>query len=236
MPKALDETWKLLDDFADAARALAQLNDRGDVAEALCDLSLKVVGGEHASITSVQGGKFTTVAATSHIPGQADKIQYSTGQGPCLEAVRRHDTFRVDDLRIDSRWPRFGAQAADELGMRSMLAHVLTIDDRLLGAVNVYSTRTNAFSPEHETLIAIAGATAVQAVGLARHQEKIDHLEQALHTSRRIGVALGILMASRQVSLDEAWDVLAKASQEANLKVAVLADRVIATGSLDRGW
>lgn len=236
VPKALDETWKMLDDFADASRALAQLGNGGDVAEALCGLALKVVGGDHASITSIRGGKFTTVAATSHVPEQADKIQYATGQGPCLDAIREQDTVRVEDLRTDPRWPLFGAQAAEELGMRSMLAHVLPVDDHMLGAVNVYSAHPNAFTPEHETLIAIVGATAVQALGAAQHQQKINDLEQALHTSRHIGVALGILMCSHRVGLDESWAMLAKASQDRNIKVAALAERVITTGSLDHSW
>ncbi|MDR6862687.1 hypothetical protein J2X64_001068 [Phycicoccus sp. 3266] len=31
MPKALDETWRLLDDFADAARALAHMKGTEEV-------------------------------------------------------------------------------------------------------------------------------------------------------------------------------------------------------------
>lgn len=117
-----------------------------------------------------------------------------------------------------------------------MLAHVLPVDDEVLGALNVYSMDPHAFRPEHETMIAIFGATAVAALGAARHQEQVEHLEKALHTSRHIGAALGILMGTRGLSLDDAWGVLAKASQDRNIKVSALADRVIATGSLERGW
>jgi GAF domain-containing protein len=236
VPKALDETWQRLEDFADAARALTMLNNGVDVAEALCNLAVKVVGGDHASITSVRGGAATTVAATSHVPEQADKIQYATGQGPCLDAIREHDTFRVADLRTDPRWPLFGPQAAEELGVRSMLAHVLPVDDSLLAAVNVYSTRPDTFTAEHETLIAIIGATAVQSLGAAIHREKALHLEQALRTSRHIGVALGILMNSRGITLEQSWQILSTASQHRNIKVAALAERLISTGSLDTPW
>ena len=236
MPKALDETWRLLDDFADAARTLADLNDTEQVADALCQLSLQVVGGDHASITSVRAGKATTVASTSTVPEQAEKIQYATGQGPCLDALAHGGTVRVLDLSTDRRWPVFGAQALAELGVRSLLAHALPVDDRTLGVVSVYAMYPYAFGPRHETLIAIIGATAVHAITTARHLQQVEHLEQALHTSRRIGVALGILMSSRRISLDDAWDVLRKASQNRNVKVAALAERVISTGSLDQRW
>ncbi|MDR6864659.1 GAF and ANTAR domain-containing protein [Phycicoccus sp. 3266] len=236
MPKALDETWRLLDDFADAARTMACLKDTTEVAEALCQLTLRVIGGDHVSITSLRHGRATTVAATSDVPEQADKIQYSTGQGPCLEAIREHTTFRVDDLQTDPRWPVFGEQAVAELGMRSMLAHVLPLDDQVFGALNVYSTIPGTFTSEHETLIAILGTTAAHAVSAARHHEQVEHLERALHTSRHIGVALGILVNSRKTSLDEAWELLAKASQDRNVKVSALAEHVIQTGSLDAPW
>lgn len=176
------------------------------------------------------------MAATSEVPERGDKIQYATGQGPCLEAVREHATFRVDDLSSDSRWPAFGQQAVAELGVRSMIAHVLPVEDQVLGAVNVYAMRPGAFRGEHETLIAILGATAVQAIGAVHHQARAEHLERAMHTNRHIGVALGILMTTRQVNLDQAWEMLSKASQDRNVKVSVLADRVIDTGSLDERW
>ena len=236
MPKALDETWRLLDDFADAATALAQLGSGADVAEALCELTVKVVGGDSASITSVRAGRALTTAASSPVPEQADAIQYATGEGPCLDAIRDQTTFRVDDLATDPRWPRFGRQAVADLGVHSMLAHFLPVENEVLGAVNVYSTHPAAFTHEHETLIGIVGATAVHALGAARRQQKVANLERALSTSRHIGVALGIIMTTQQVTLDEAWLIFVKASQNRNIKVSELAEHVMGTGSLDHRW
>jgi len=42
-----------------------------------------------------------------------------------------------------------------------------------------------------------------------------------------------MLVHSRKVSLDEAWELLSQSSQDKNLKVSLLAERVIETGSLD---
>lgn len=236
MPKALDETWRLLDDFADAAQALAQLGSGEDIAQALCELTVKIVGGDSASITSVRSGRATTTAATSAIPEQADALQYATAEGPCLDAIRQQTTFRVDDLATDPRWPRFGRQAAADLGMRSMLAHFLPVDNEVVGAVNVYATRPDAFTRQHEALIGIVGVTAVHALSAARHQQKVADLERALRTNRHIGVALGILMATHRVTLDEAWQVFVKASQNKNIKVSELAENIISTGSMDHYW
>jgi GAF domain-containing protein len=226
----------MLDDFAEAAHLLWNYSGDPDVADTVCDLAVRVVGGDHASITRVRSGQFTTIAATSDLPELADKIQYKVGSGPCIDATRGRDTIRVDELATDPRWPAFGSAASAELGMRSMLVHVLPVDDHALAALNVYSARPQAFTPQHEKAIAVFASAAVTAMRAARHQEKVDHLERALHTSRRIGVALGLVMATRGVNLDDAWELLSRASQESNTKVSELADQIIRTGSLSDRW
>lgn len=232
MPKELDRTWQLLDDFAGVARLLRSHTADPDIADTVCEVAVKVVGGDHASITSIRSGQFTTVAATSEVPELADKLQYKVGSGPCLEAIRENDTIRVDDLATDQRWPAFASAACSELGMHSMLAQVLPVDDQVLGALNIYSARATAFDARDEKIIAILGSAAVTAMRAVRHQEKTDHMERALHTSRRIGVALGILMATRGVDLDDAWEFLSKASQRSNTKVSELADQIVRQGFL----
>jgi GAF domain-containing protein len=222
-----------LDDFAEVARLLRSQTADPDLADTVCELALRTVGGDHVLITSIRAGEFTTVAATSEVPEVADKIQYKVGMGPCLEAIRENDTIRVDDLATDPRWPQFASAACAELGLHSMLAQVLPVDDQALAALNVYSAQPRAFGPWDEKIIVILGSAAVTAMRAVRHQEKIVHMERALRTSRRIGVALGIVMATRGVDLDDAWDVLSTASQRSNTKVSELADQVVRRGFLN---
>jgi AmiR/NasT family two-component response regulator len=117
--------------------------------------------------------------------------------------------------------------------MHSMLAQVLPVDDKVLGALNIYSAKVKAFDAQDEKIIAIFGSAAITAMRAVRHQEKSDHMERALRTSRRIGVALGIVMATRGVDLDGAWELLSTASQRSNTKVSELADQVVREGSLN---
>jgi AmiR/NasT family two-component response regulator len=57
-------------------------------------------------------------------------------------------------------------------------------------------------------------------------------LREALHTFRRIGAAIGIVMANRQVTEAEAFLILSKASQNTNRKVRVIADEVVDSGNV----
>ncbi|HVL62910.1 MAG TPA: ANTAR domain-containing protein [Microbacterium sp.] len=58
------------------------------------------------------------------------------------------------------------------------------------------------------------------------------NLRRALEHSRDIGTAVGVLMALRKVTRDEAFELLRRTSQDHNRKVHALALDVISTGAL----
>jgi AmiR/NasT family two-component response regulator len=78
-------------------------------------------------------------------------------------------------------------------------------------------------------------ALAADNVGeeLAQAHDKIANLEIALASSRRIGMAIGILMARFNVRDDAAFDLLRTASQRQNRKVRDIAEDVVLAGTLD---
>jgi AmiR/NasT family two-component response regulator len=78
-------------------------------------------------------------------------------------------------------------------------------------------------------------AFAADSVGeaLAQAHDKIANLEAALKSSRRIGMAIGILMARFRVHDDQAFGMLRTASQDQNRKLRDIAEDVILAGTLD---
>ena len=120
-------------------------------------------------------------------------------KGPCHDAIRENGTIRVDDMAPKRAGLKSLSAACSELGMHSMLAQVLPVDDQVRGAVNISARQ--AFDAQDEKVIAILGSAAVTAMRAVWHQEKSDHMERALHISRRIGVVLGILMVTRGLDL-----------------------------------
>ena len=71
----------------------------------------------------------------------------------------------------------------------------------------------------------------LQAEGLVRNDQFVQ-LELALRTSRQIGAAIGIVMATRGLSEEGAFRVLSRASQNANIKLRTVAERVVYTGEV----
>lgn len=81
------------------------------------------------------------------------------------------------------------------------------------------------------------GAAAVvthsrQGVALDEARRRVENLNVALETNRAISAAVGILMARRNVTYEQAIEILRVASQQANLKLGALAAEVLYTGDL----
>lgn len=71
----------------------------------------------------------------------------------------------------------------------------------------------------------------LRAEGLVT-REHAANLEEALSTSRRIGAAIGVVMARTGLTETEAFELIKRASQDTNRKVRLLADDVVLTGNV----
>ena len=68
-------------------------------------------------------------------------------------------------------------------------------------------------------------------VRLRKAEERSEHLERALASNRRIGMALGIVMRELRCTEEQAFHVLQRASMQRNVKLRDVAEEVILTGT-----
>lgn len=210
--------------FADVARALLSADDVEATLEKITSLAVETIDGcDHAGVSLVQGRQISTPAASDDVPVQVDAIQYEVDDGPCLGAIREHETFRIDDLAGEDRWPAFSRRAAQETGVASMPSIRLFAERDAMGALNLYSKQPSAFDDEALALGSVFATHAAVALAGAQHDE---HLQKALQGRDVIGQAKGILMAQQNMNADETFDILRRASQRMNIKLRELAERV----------
>ncbi|MGW5240732.1 ATP-binding protein [Monashia sp. NPDC004114] len=67
---------------------------------------------------------------------------------------------------------------------------------------------------------------------LVEAEQKVGQLQTALTTSRSIGMAVGVLMSSRQLTSDRAFDLLRTHSNDTNRKISDIAEDVVLTGQI----
>jgi ANTAR domain/GAF domain len=187
---------------------------------------------QHCGLTLVQGSQPVTLSASSGLARTVDSIQYETREGPCLEAVEGHDVTQVADLAVDEQWPMFARRCVAETNVRSMFSLRLFLSTDARAALNFYADRPSAFDDLDVGVGAMFAPLAALAVQSAVREREIEHLHTALQSSRHIGVAIGILMARRLVSYDQAFAQLVNASQHLNVKLRDIAAEVAETGRL----
>jgi AmiR/NasT family two-component response regulator len=79
----------------------------------------------------------------------------------------------------------------------------------------------------------VAYETSHAAIAVAGAQ-KLEHAALALVNRDVIGQAKGILMERFRITAEQAFEVLAKVSQDTNRKVYVVAEDLARTGAIDR--
>lgn len=183
-------------------------------------------------ITVRYGGEFLTVASSDDRAALVDEEQYLEGQGPCLEALRTGRVVEVNDQHTDPRLAGFAARARAN-GVFSTLSLPLFVDERSMGALNLYSTeRVNAFADEVRQLaLAFAQRASVALTLTIRHEDRAKEsrqLEQALASRALIDQAIGILMAQQRCDAHAAFDLLRRHSQNHNRRLREVAEDLIA--------
>jgi hypothetical protein len=220
--------------YAEIGRQLARPGSRHDAMGAVGLIALaRVPGVEWASITEGRRGRFATVTATDTNARSVDDIQYALHSGPCLDVLVHDSTFRTGHLDTEDRWPEFSWRASDAYGVHSMLSLRLYVEnDPKIASLNLYSTKTDAFDDEAVTIATLVATHGALAIAAATARDEAAHLRVALVTNREIGVAMGVLIATQEITRDQAFGILRVASQNTNRKIADIATDVIDAGAL----
>lgn len=182
-----DRGIRLATTFADVARALLSENDLDSILGRIAGVAVAEVNGcESAGIDLIEKRVVRCVAWTSAKAERMGDLQNEVGEGPCLSAIREHETFRSDDLESEDRWPKFAARARQEMGVRSMLGYRLFAEEDTMGALNLHSSKPNAFDEEAMAVGSILAAHAAIAMSWARERE---YMNEAIENRDVIGQA-----------------------------------------------
>ncbi len=212
--------------FREFAQGIQLAADIDEVHGVLVRYAVRLIGCDHAAISVLQGGRMRTAAASDPVAAVLDDFQRQTGEGPCLDAVTEAGWEHHAEIVADGD-SAFQRLVRARTPVRSMLAFRLMDDADKRGALNLFSDRAGAFQGWVAEQAAILAAFATVAAASARHSERSAQLAAALDSNRQIATAIGILMASRRLTAEEALHRLRRASQSLNRKLRDVAAQVV---------
>ena len=228
MAERIDELHAVMADLTTALEAAAE---EADLFSAVCAEAVRVVpDADMASITAIRDGEVETAAYTDVRALTIDRAQYAADEGPCLRAARTGETVRVSIATASELWPEFVA-AAKEIGVRSYLAAPLRVDDRLLGAINLFGFGAHGYH-EFDTQVLRLYTLSVESVlrttrRYQRARKLAEELDNAMRSRGVIEQAKGMLMLIHQIDEDTAMRRLITESQNTNTKLRDVAARFV---------
>ena len=179
---------------------------------------------DYASITILHAdGRLETVAPTDDLLWGVDAAQYELREGPCYDAAADSVHISSPDLALDERFPRYAATAV-AAGIGAQAGIRLFDAPKSRGALNLYARKPGAF----DDLGAIGELFRHQAAMAIDYAREIHNLQEAVRTRTMIGTAIGIVMERYRLSDDRAFAFLTRLSQDGNVKLRLVAERLIA--------
>lgn len=208
-----------------------------------CRRALPVTGVGLALATD--DGPAGTVACTHGSAEAMESLQFTLGEGPCVESSRTGRPVLTPDLdgAERERWPAFTAGAA-AAGVRSVVALPLRVGGIRLGVLGLYGDRVGGLSPAqfgaaldyadaatslvlHLHALGEADGTPLAAVSVTGDRAEVHQATGmvAVQASVSLEVALALLraraFATGRAVADVAHDVLGG---------TIIFDRVVARG------
>jgi hypothetical protein len=132
----------------------------------VCKAAVQTLSGSGAGVTVMTDDGGRGVGAASD-PGSArlEELQFTLGEGPCVDAYASRRPVLVPDLADGAmaRWPAY-APTVHEQGVQAVFAFPLQIGAARLGVLDVFRDRAGALTADelwHAVLLADATVAAL---------------------------------------------------------------------------
>jgi GAF domain-containing protein len=225
-----DDAREQAGDFAEMALRLHDEDTLEGTIERVLEFAVRELDCSSATVVFAHArGRVETVASTDPALGRLDVVQVEAGDGPDLDVVAHGRGVVVHDTSVDERWPAWAA-AASAAGVRSMLATPLRTTEVSIGSLGFHDVRPGHFTDDDLDVAQVLARHAAVALDAARDQA---NLWRAIGSRHLIGMAQGILMERFAIDADEAFAVLRRYSQDGNVKLRTVAERVVDGQRLD---
>lgn len=176
--------------------------------EAVVALAKRLVPAcDVAGLSLVIAGEASAGATADRVVLEIDLVQYQTGRAPTLGSMARSNIVRVDLIEHDSCFERFAPGAVDA-GINSIVSFPLVANQKMVGAIDLYSFRPNAFDSDTEGRIApivrYTGDTLSMSALYASALGLVEVLVASVEDRAVIAQATGFLMARNDWTSTEA--------------------------------
>ena len=217
-------------------RIMAVLSDGEDpwTSARLCGACPGIAGVTGAGVMLMSGEvQRGSLSASDQVSRLMEELQYTLGEGPCVDAYRQHRVIAEPDLARPAarRWVAF-TPAALRAGMRAVFGFPLQVGTARLGAFNLYRDRPGPLTgDQHADMLVLADVAARWVLEIqagAASGAVAGELEVGADFHFAVHNAAGIISVQLGVSVTEALIRLRAFAFSSDRLIADVARDVIA--------
>lgn len=177
-----------------------------------------------ADVLPVAGAGMALFAGSIRVPlgasdaaaADAERLQFTTGEGPCIHAHLTASTVQVDEAEMAIRWPLFHAELLAKTSVRSIIAVPLGAPLTGLGTVDLFfgDPRQAVVIDLHDVTAVVSrmGTMLVDGIPLptpaAPALTPPGWLSRPMEWRSEVVIAVGMLNTSLNLTSQQALDVL----------------------------
>jgi GAF domain-containing protein len=191
-------------------------SEHDSVPRRICQLCVQMLSVSGAGISMVtRTGNRGVVCATDEVSARIEDLQFTLGEGPCVDAAQFGAPVMVPDLRtpddiVVDRWPAF-LEGAGAAGVRAVFAFPLRIGAINVGVLDAYRSVPGPLRDGElraALLAADAAALALLDIDTASDDLFSDDADARSTYQLQVHQATGIVQVQLGVPTEEAFLML----------------------------
>ena len=204
-----------------------------DPQRSLCTASARVTEVSGAGVVLILRGRaLGTVCSSDPATEAVEEVQFTLGEGPCVDAFHSRAPVLVPDLAGlgGSRWPGFREGALAE-GIQAVFGFPITVGSVCIGALNLYNKRSGALTDEQLAdalaVAQVAGRTVMGWQSVAGEGSLAWQLEHVPAHRAVVHQATGMVSVQAGVTLEDAVILLRAYAFAEDRPISVVAEDVV---------
>ncbi len=167
-----------------------------------------------------------TIAATQSMSKEYLKERsLKVGEGIVGFVAKEKKHVAISDISKDPRFKE--KELARKEGLISMLSVPMMVKDKVKGVVNCYTTFPYEFTAGDIDLLSTVANQAGVTIENAELLTRVKLLQEELEARKRIEKAKGILILRKNISEEEAYNLMREASMAKRISMKEIAEAII---------
>ncbi|MBL7073177.1 MAG: GAF domain-containing protein [Candidatus Omnitrophica bacterium] len=154
------------------------------------------------------------------------------GEGIVGLVAKEKKAITISDISKDKRYKE--KTLAKKENLISMLSLPMVVKDKVIGVINVYTTRKYKFTKSDMDLLSAAANQAAVAIENTELMVKTKVIQEELETRKKVEKAKGILMRRQKLSENAAYKFIRKTSMDKRVSMKEIAEAIILSFEIGR--